>query len=129
MAEPISVDLRQRICSAVAEGLSCRQAAARFKISVSSAIRWQAQLRQNGSLVSGHQDGDRRSGRIETQAAFIPAEYEAKSGITLSELQTKLVTHGVHVGIGTLWRFFDRRRITLKKDPVVEVAALSVLHA
>ena len=115
MAKPISIDLRPRVCSAVAEGLSCRQAAARFQVSVSSAIRWQAQLRQGGSLVSGRQGGDRRSGRIERQAAFILSQYEAKSDITLSELQTKLAARGLHVGIGTLWRFFDRRRITLKK--------------
>ena len=115
MATPISVDRRQRVCSAVAEGLSCHQAAARFKVSVSSAIRWQAQLRRVGSLVSGRQGGGRRSGRIETQAAFILSEYEAKSDVTLAELQIKLATRGVHVGIGTLWRFFHRRRITLKK--------------
>lgn len=115
MAKAISIDLRQRVCSAIAEGLSCRQAAARFKVSVSSAIRWQAQLRRSGSLVPDGQGGDRRSGRIETQAAFILGEYEAKSDITLSELQAKLAGRGVRVGIGTLWRFFARRRITLKK--------------
>jgi transposase len=115
MAKPISVDLRQRVCSAVAEGVSCRQAAARFKVSVSSAIRWQAQFRRSGSVAPNGQGGDRRSGRIETHAAFILGEYEAKSDITLSELQTGLAARGVHVGIGTLWRFFDRRRITLKK--------------
>ena len=115
MAKPISFDLRHRVCSAVAEGLSCRQAAARFKVSVSSAIRWQAQLRRSGNLTPRGQGGDRRSGRIETQAAFILREYAVKSDITLCELQTKLSARGVHVGIGTLWRFFDRRRITLKK--------------
>ena len=115
MGKPISVDLRQRVCSAVAEGFSCRQAAARFKVSVSSAIRWQAQLRRGGSLAPRGQGGDRRSGRVETQAGFILSEYEAKSDITLSELQTKLAAREVRVGIGTLWRFFDRRRITLKK--------------
>ncbi len=87
----------------------------RFKVSVSSAIRWQAQLRQSGSLAPRGQGGDRRSGRIETQAAFILGEYEARSDVTLSELQTRLAARGVRVGIGTLWRFFYRRRITLKK--------------
>jgi transposase len=40
MARAISVDLRQRVCAAIAEGLSRHQAAARFKVSASSAIRW-----------------------------------------------------------------------------------------
>jgi transposase len=35
--------------------------------------------------------------------------------ITLVELRDKLKGRGVSVGIGTLWRFFDRRRITFKK--------------
>ena len=90
MAKPISFDLRHRVCSAVAEGLSCRQAAARFKVSVSSAIRWQAQLRRSGNLTPRGQGGDRRSGRIETQAAFILREYAVKSDIFLLELDTKV---------------------------------------
>ncbi len=69
----------------------------------------------HGNPVSGQQGGDRRSGRIETQTVFILSECEAKSAVTLSELQTRLAARGVRVGIGTLWRFFDRRRITLKK--------------
>jgi transposase len=115
MAHAISVDLRRRVCAAVAEGQSCRQAAARFKVSVSSAIRWQARLRQSGSIQPEAQGGDRRSGRIEAHAAFILAEYNAEPGISLAELKHKLAERGVDVGIGTLWRFFDRRRITLKK--------------
>jgi transposase len=115
MARAISVDLRQRVCAAIAEGLSCHQAAARFKVSVSSAIRWHARLRDAGSFAPRAQGGDRKSGRIEAQADFILAEYEAERAITLAELQAKLAARGTNVGIGTLWRFFDRRRITLKK--------------
>jgi transposase len=36
--------------------------------------------------------------------------------ITLAELRAELASHGVGVGIATLWRFFDRRQITLKKS-------------
>ena len=115
MARAISVDLRQRVCAAIAEGLSCHQAAARFKVSASSAIRWQARLREAGNVAAEPQGGDRKSGRIEAHAAFILAEYEAKSDITLAELKAKLAFRGTDVGIGTLWRFFNRRRITLKK--------------
>jgi transposase len=115
MARAISVDLRQRVCAAIAEGLSCHQAAARFKVSASSAIRWQARLRQSGTVEPEMQGGDRKSNRIEAHAAFILAEIEAKSDITLAELKCKLAARGADVGIGTLWRFFDRRRITLKK--------------
>ncbi len=95
--------------------MPARMVLARFKVSVSSAIRWQAQFRQSGRLVSGRAGGDCRSGRIETQAAFILSRYDAKSGTTLSELQAKPATRGVHVEIRTPWRFFDRQRVTPKK--------------
>jgi hypothetical protein len=49
-------------------------------------------------------------------ADFIPDKYEAKSDITLAELKFKLAARGTDADIGPLWRFFDRRRITLKKD-------------
>ena len=40
-----------------------------------------------------------------------------QSDITLAELRDLLAGHGVSVGIATLWRFFVRRKITLKKSP------------
>jgi transposase len=39
----------------------------------------------------------------------------AKSDITLAELRERLRERGVAVAIGTLWRFFKRRKITRKK--------------
>ena len=42
MAKSLSFDLRSRVLAVIAGGLSCRQAAARFGVSASSAIRWQA---------------------------------------------------------------------------------------
>jgi len=115
MAKAISVDLRERVCEAVSEGLSRHQAAARFKVSASSAIRWQAQKQTAGTVAPARVGGDRRSARIEAEAAFILAQIEARPDITLVELQTKLKDRGLSVGIGSLWRFFDRRQITFKK--------------
>lgn len=112
----ISVDLRRRACdSVVVEGLSCRQAAQRFKVGVSSVIRWCARFRQTGDVAPDRRGGDRLSGRIETEAAFILDQVAAKRDITLRELQAAVAERGVHVSIGALWRFFDRRQITLKK--------------
>ena len=116
MGKPISIDLRQRVCQAVLEGLSCRQAAARFKISASSAIRWVAQQNAEGSFAPRPQGGDRKSGRIEAEAAFILARVAETPDITLAELQALLSGRGLNVGIGTLWRFFNRRQISFKKN-------------
>jgi transposase len=38
--------------------------------------------------------------------------------ITLAEMRGRLAAErGVHAGIGTLWRFFHRRGVTVKKSP------------
>ena len=114
----ISEDLRHRVCEAVVvEGLSRRAAARRFKVGVSSVIRWCARLKDTGSVAPQAQGGDRRSGRIEAEAAFILNRVDAKRDITLAELQAELAGRGVRVSRGALWRFFQRHDITLKKRP------------
>lgn len=115
MAKALSLDLRQRVIEAIRQGMSHRQAAARFGVSASSAIRWAAQLRTTGNIAPKKQGGDRKSGRIEAQAAFLLGQVARVPDISLAELQAKLDERGVRVGIGTLWRFFRRHRITRKK--------------
>ena len=115
MSKALSLDLRTRVLAAIAGGLSCRQAAARFGVSASSAIRWRALERQQGDARPKALGGDRRSGLIEAHAGLILALIEDKPDMTLEELRAALAERGVSVGYGTLWRFFDRRGITRKK--------------
>lgn len=115
MSKALSVDLRERVVAAVAAGASCRAAAARFGVSASSAIRWCAQSRDEGTVAPGPLGGDRRSARIEAHAPQILDLIERKSDITLAEIQAELARAGVPAGIATIWRFFDRHRITRKK--------------
>ena len=117
MAKSMSVDLRERVIAVIDGGLSRRQAAARFGVSVSSAIRWHALALRSGDATPKRQGGDRRSGRIEAHAGVILDAVAKQSDITLAELRDLLAGRGVSVGIATLWRFFARRKITLKKSP------------
>lgn len=117
MAKALSVDLRERVLAVIDGGVSCRQAAARFGVSVSSAIRWHALARRTGHAAPMRQGGDRRSGRIEAHAPVILAAVATRPDITLAELRSELAGRGVAVGLATLWRFFGRRKITLKKSP------------
>jgi transposase len=71
--------------------------------------------REAGSVAPGPLGGDRRSARLEAHAALILSLVEQQSDITLSEIQAQLARAGVAAGIGTIWRFFDRHRITRKK--------------
>ncbi len=115
MSMALSVDLRERVVAAIAAGASCRAAAARFGVSAASAIRWRALERETGSVAPKAPGGDRRSERIEAQAPLILGLVERASDITLKGIRSELARAGVPAGIGTLWRFFERRRMTWKK--------------
>jgi transposase len=115
MSKALSLDLRSRVLAAIAGGLSCRKAAERFGVSASSAIRWRAREREQGDARPKALGGDRRSGWIEAHAGPIMALVEETPDMTLMEIRAALAEQGVGVGLATLWRFFDRRRITLKK--------------
>ncbi|MCU0886840.1 MAG: IS630 family transposase [Rubritepida sp.] len=117
MSKALSVDLRERVVAAVAAGASCRAAAIRFGVSASSAIRWCAQAREVGTVAPGPLGGDRRSARIEAHAPLILDLIEQRSDITLAEIQAELARAGVPASLATVWRFFERRRITRKKRP------------
>ena len=117
MGKPLSVDLRDRVVAAVEGGMSRRQAAVRFGVSISSAIRWTSLSRRTGDVRPKQQGGDKRSARIEAWAPVILGAVEEKPDITLAELRELLSEHGVAVAVSTLWRLFARRKITLKKSP------------
>ena len=112
------MDLRRRVIAAIKdEGMSCRQAAARFGVAPSTAIRWHARLRATGRYEPKPQGGDKHSHRIEAHAAFILGLWEERRDITLVEVQRRLTERGTPVGIGTVHRFFKRHEITRKKRP------------
>ena len=115
MARALSQDLRDRVVAAIEGGLSCRTAAVRFGVSASSAIRWRQLAREHGRAVAGKPGGDQRSSRTDGHADLIMALLEENGDITLAEIQSGLAVQGISVGIGTLWRFFERHGITRKK--------------
>ncbi len=116
MAEPLSTDLRERVVAAVKGGMSRRQAAAHFRVGVSSAIRWVAQAEATGDLRPKPMGGDHRSAAIEAQAGAILTILAEQPDTTLVEFQEALAKTGHCFSVSTIWRFFDRRRFTLKKS-------------
>ena len=68
----VSDDLRERVVEAVVlGGLSRNQAAARFKVSVASAVRWVKRFNTTGEISPTPSGGDRRSGRIEAHRDYL----------------------------------------------------------
>jgi transposase len=116
----LSLDLRERVVSAVAAGMSRRQAAERFGVSAASAVRWCAREKEIGSPAARPRGGDRWSARIDAHFRLIASLVEESCDITLKELAAQLAERGHRFSIGSLWRFFDRHDITWKKDRACE---------
>ena len=117
MPRSLHYDLRCRVLKAIDEGLSCREAASRFGVSASSAIRWAALRRAGGDGRPRPQGGDRLSRRTEAHAGLITAALADVPDITLVELKACLAREGALVSVTALWRYFRRHAITRKKRP------------
>jgi transposase len=122
MPTTLSVDLRQRVASAVSAGASCRQAAERFGVSRASAWRWSQQKQRLGHVAPKPLGGDQRSHRIEAHADRILQTYQARPQIFLRELREALQDHGVAISTSSLSRFFARHRITRKKGRCTQLS-------
>lgn len=116
MAKALSVDLRRRVVDAVDAGASCRSAAARFGVSVSSAIRWVARDRKRGDLEPDKRGGNHRSHRIDGHRDLILSWIEAAPDLTLDEVADRLDgATGYRPLPSIVCRFFQRHGVTLKK--------------
>lgn len=117
MARSLSEDLRQRVISAVEGGMSRRGAAERFGVAASTAVRWVRQWRETGTMRPRPQGGDNRSQRIEAHGQEILALIDERPDMTLAEIAGHLRhAHGLQVAQSTVWRFFERHGMTLKKN-------------
>ena len=114
MAKPYSEDLRERVVAAVEGGLSRRQAAALFKLGISTVVHWVRRFRETGSVAAKPMGGDHRS-LLTGERAWVLARLEEAPDLTIEELRDELKARGVIVGYGTVWRFFEREDITFKK--------------
>jgi transposase len=75
--------------------------------------------RAHGRAVAGKPGGDQRSSKTDVHSGLIMAMLTENGDITLAEIRSGLAEREIHVGIGTLWRFFDRHEITRKKSRVM----------
>src|SRR5512134_1346742 len=116
MSKPYSQDLRERVVAAVEGGLSCRQAAALFDVGVSTVIRWVRLARETGSVAAKPMGGDRRSRLTGERRVWLLERVASEPDLTLEEVRDELAGRGLVVGYGTVWRFFEREEITLKKS-------------
>ncbi|MCF6117094.1 MULTISPECIES: IS630 family transposase [Mesorhizobium] len=114
MGKALSVDLRSRVLKASDEGMSARQAAARFGVGVSSAIRWIARAKI-GELAPRPQ-GRRRASSLDAHEAFVVGLIEERKDITLNEMVERLVAEqSVRISRSALSAWLRRHGWTFKK--------------
>lgn len=113
MARALSRDLRLRVLKAADEGASARQAAARFGVGISSAIRWIARAKI-GELTP-RPKGRRRGSRLDGHADFVIGMIEERKDITLNEMVARLDTERcMRIGRSTLSDWLRGRGWTFK---------------
>jgi transposase len=116
MPAPYSQDLRQRVIGFMALGGSAQTAAARFDVSVSSALRWAQRWRAEGHARPRAMGGDRRS-RLGEHGAKVLQLVAQQPDLTLQEIRSALAASGITVGLSTVYRFLGAHKLTLKKRP------------
>src|SRR5579864_1921460 len=115
MARPYSTDLRERVVKAVDGGRSRRQAASLFGVAISTVIEWVRAWRETGSLSAKPMGGDHSSRLKGEDRVWLLERVETVPDLTLEELRAELAARGIHVGYGTVWRFFAAEGISFKK--------------
>jgi transposase len=115
MGKPYSIDLRERVVAAVEnDGLSCHAAAAKFGVSISSAIKWTRRMRETGSVAPGQMGGHKPKA--------IAGEYRSwlleriKADFTLRGLVAELAERGLKVDYRSVWEFVHAEKLSFKKN-------------
>src|SRR5665213_2578262 len=117
MARAYSQDLRIRLVRYVEGGVSARAAAKVFGVSESSAIKWMQLWRRQKSVAPNPVRGHRRR-LLDEHADWLLQIIEVKAGLTLAEIRAQLKKRGMRVSLWTVWSFYDRHDISLKKKRV-----------
>jgi transposase len=115
MTRPLSNDLRERVVAAVTRGESCRSIRVRFKVAVSSVVKWSQRRRATGSVAPGKMAGHRKS-VLDAHRAFIVERIAQTPHLTLRGLKDELAARGVTVSHNAVWLFLRREGLSFKKS-------------
>lgn len=123
-----SMDLRERVVAAVErEGLSRRQAAARFGVAVSTAIKWLNRVAETGSVAPGQIGGHKPKAISGAHRDWLLNRCRSGS-FTLRGLVRELAECGLKVDYRSVWEFVHAEKLSYKKrhwSPPKEAARTS----
>ena len=116
MTAPLSQGLRRRVVRAVEAGASAREAARRFEVSASAAIKLVRRARETGSTAPAKAGGHRRP-LLAGHEHLLRELTAARPGITLAEIRAALAGRDIEAGsLTTVWSTLRRLGLRHKKS-------------
>src|ERR1700738_599966 len=116
MARAYSIDLRDRVVSAVErDGLSRHQAAARFGVAVSTAVKWLQRFHRTGSAAPGQMGGHKPKSIAGGHRDWLIERCQARD-FTLRGLVVELAERGLKVDYRSVWEFVHTEKLSYKKN-------------
>jgi len=112
--QPYSQDLRDRVLGA--DTLTARQAAERFGVSVSYVIKARQRLARAGSAAPRPQKPCTARKLVPFHGALQERVAQVPDAILAEHREWLAETHGVVVGLTTIWKTLKHLRLTLKKS-------------
>lgn len=117
MGKACSSDLRKRMVLEIEAGTSRREAAERFEVAPSTAVRLYAWYLQSGSIEPKKQGRPEGSGKLGPHRDFILGQVKRAPDITMPELAALLeMKRGVKVDPSNISKFLCAAGYTYKKS-------------
>jgi transposase len=114
MPKSYSQDLRERVVGMVEAGATRQAAAAQFKVSASSAIRWVQRWRASGAIAAKPRGGS--ASPLEDHEAVLLGLASEQPDLTLDEFCAVLKERKITTSRVSVWRFFSRHGLSFKKN-------------
>lgn len=116
MVQALSGDIRRRIVKAVNAGLSRNEAAKKFDVAVSTAVKLMQRVKETGSVAPKKIGGYRRH-KLAAHDAVVRELVTVTPDATLEELVAQLSERGIATSRSGLDRYFAKIGWSFKKNP------------
>ena len=111
-------DLRDRVLAAVDNGLSVREAAVIFQVSLAYIYKARIRRRLTGDAGLNPNRGRPPRKLLPVQELALAAHMRSQPGITLAQAQAWLLAeHGIELSTGAMWNTVRRLGLSFKKSP------------
>jgi transposase len=104
------LDLRERVLETVEAGASRREAAERFEVSASSAIKWMQRWHETGSVAAKPSGGS--ISPLEAHTDWLLMLIAEQPDLTLDEIVAAMRKRRIAGSRSAVWRFFKRHNIS-----------------